>query len=346
MRTRQGVSIDEFRSGSGPILDVRSPVEFNRGHIPGAQNFPLFSDKEREKIGICYKKEGREAAIALGFEVVGPKLADLVRTATELSADKKVRIHCARGGMRSRSVQWLLETAGISALILDGGYKSYRRRTRELFENPRRIILLGGLTGTGKTDILKKLREQGGQIVDLEGLASHRGSSFGGLSLPDQPTTQQFENRIAEILTETDPEKPLWIEAESGRIGNCWIPEGLFSRMKSSPSIEINRSIEERLDNLTRIYGDSNREDLTNATKRIAQRLGGARTKAAVELIANGDLREACRIILDYYDRSYNFGRRRIPVAEIDVSGLTSDQAAKLLTQKTAEFFKNSAFFA
>ncbi len=334
VNNKQNVSIGDFRKESGPILDVRSPVEFVKGHIPDAVNFPLFSDEERAKIGICYKEQGREAAVALGFEVVGPKLGKLVNSAIKIASGYPVRIHCARGGMRSRSVAWCLKTAGLEVTTLDGGYKSYRRWVRAVNRFPRRINILSGLTGTGKTRILEKLRETGGQVLDLEGLANHRGSSFGGLGMPAQPSTQHFENLIAEELVSMDPSNPVWIEAESGRIGNCWIPEELFDLMRSAPSIEIVRRMDDRLDILTEMYGESDYLELIEATERISQRLGGERTKRAIELIEKNEIRNACQIILDYYDRSYGVSNKRKTVLEVEISGLSSDDAAALLISK------------
>ena len=344
-RGGMGEVFANFRFASGAILDVRSPVEFEKGHIPGALNFPLFTDEERAEIGVCYKTEGKEAAIALGFDFAGPRFGEMVRRAKEITPEKSVRIYCARGGLRSQSVAWLLKTAGFRVAVLNGGYKSYRAWVGEIFSAPRRINLLRGLTGTGKTRILKELRKKGEPILDLEGLANHRGSSFGGLGKPAQPTTQDFENLIAEKLVTIDPSLPVWIEAESGKIGNCWLPKELYRQMKTAPVIEISRPIEERLDILTDMYGESDREELIEATQRIAKNLGGERTKDAVELIRKNDIREACRIILDYYDRSYvaNRGRRLAAVFELEVGGLSDQVAAGLLIKEAPTFLSNQA---
>lgn len=328
--------MSDFWAEPGPILDVRSPVEFGHGHIPEALNFPLLDDAEREEIGICYKERGRAAAVELGFDLVGPKLGDLVRRAAEIAPEKKVRIHCWRGGMRSRGVAWCLQTAGFRVVTLDGGYKSYRRRVRETVSLPRRIQLLGGLTGTGKTRILTALAEAGEQVLDLEGLANHRGSNFGGLGMPPQPSTQHFENLIAEQFIRFDPDRPVWIEAESGRIGTCWIPEDLFRLMKAAPVIEIIRPVEERLDILTEMYGQAEPAELIDATIRITKYLGGERAGAAVELIRQKNLRGACRIILEYYDRSYSadLKRRSMNVPELNAGSLSAAEAARLLIEK------------
>jgi tRNA 2-selenouridine synthase len=333
----RAVLIKDFRDASVPILDVRSPCEFDHGHIPGAINFPLFSDEERAEIGICFKEKGKEAAIQIGFDLVGPRLGEIVRQAMAIAPDKAVRIHCWRGGMRSQSVAWLLRILGMQVALLEGGYKSYRRWVREIVSLPRRIHVLGGLTGTGKTQILESLRKLGNQVLDLEGLANNRGSSFGSLGMPPQPTTQQFENLIAENLCLMDPTKPVWIEAESLRIGICTIPEELFRLMKSAPAFEITRPIEVRLDILTEMYGHINPLDLITATKRIAQRLGGLRTKSAIGLINKNEIRDACRLILDYYDRCYAeySNNRPLSIPQVDLGHLSAENAALLLIEKT-----------
>ncbi len=334
----KGVEVlSDFRLAPGPILDVRSPIEFEKGHIPGALKFSLFTDDERAKIGTFYKTKGKEAAVELGFDLVGPRLGEMVRQANEFAPGKSVRIICARGGLRSKSVAWLLETAGFEVLTLTGGYKSYRLWVRETVSIARRIKLLSGLTGTGKTDILRALRNKGEQVLDLEQLANHRGSSFGGLGMPAQPTTQYFENLIAKELSAFDRDREVWIEAESGRIGRCWVPEELFGQMKSASVIEITRPMGERLGILTEMYGESNVTELIEATKRITKHLGGERTRTAVDLISKNQIRKACRVILEYYDRSYGVSReRRLATPfELNVGGMSAADAAAHLIRNT-----------
>ena len=330
---------------NGPILDVRSPVEFNHGHIPNAISFPLFSDEERAEIGTLYKKKGRDKAVKRGFDFAGPKLGKMVRRAEEISPEKTLRIYCARGGMRSSSIVGCLETAGFRVTVLEDGYKSYRRLVRKTVSAQHQIHILGGLTGTGKTQILEAMREQGEQVLDLEGLANHRGSSFGGLGMQPQPSTQHFENLIAEELELFDISQPVWIESESRRVGSCFVPDELFCLMKEAPTIQIIRPMEKRLDILTEMYGQIDKNDLVEATKRIARNLGGERTQTAVDLIQKNEIREACRIILDYYDRSYmsHIKRRPVRVPELDVARLSAQAAAKLLIEKAPVFFTSTS---
>ncbi|MCY3536905.1 MAG: tRNA 2-selenouridine(34) synthase MnmH [Cyanobacteria bacterium MAG IRC3_bin_20] len=310
----RSLSCDCFLKAGGPLLDVRSPGEFARGHIPGAHNLPLFSDEERAAVGTLYARRGRRAAVRHGLELVGPRLAALAEQAAALAAaEANLRLHCWRGGLRSSSTAWLLETYDLPCILLDGGYKAFRRWLRQALDQPRPVVLLGGHTGSGKTDVLHALRSAGAQTLDLEGLARHRGSSFGGLGQPCQPTTEQFENDIAMALQAASPHRVLWIEAESVQVGRCRIPSELFHQMQQAPLVELQRPEQERLDHLLATYGPMPRQGLMEATRRIGKRLGPQRTQQAVEAVAAGNLRRACQVILDYYDRTYAHGLARSP---------------------------------
>lgn len=327
------LAIYDFLQGSGPVLDVRSPGEYERGHIPGAVSFPLFTDDERARVGTCYKQVGREAAVELGFDIAGPKCGEFIRAAKALAPDYKVRVHCWRGGMRSGGSGWILELAGFTVHLLDGGYKAYRRWVRETLATPKPILILGGMTGSGKTQILHELAALGELVLDLEGLANHRGSSFGALLLPPQPSTEHYENLLAEQWAQFGNERSIWLEAESRRVGTCRIPDELFVQMEAAPAVEVVRSLEERLDLLVAIYGEASTEGLVEATQRIQKRLGGDRTQTAIQHIQTGNLRDACAIILDYYDRAYRHDLERRPrdIPQIDISDLTPAASAHYL---------------
>ncbi len=337
------VSINEFLAASGPILDVRSPGEFEQGHILGAISFPLFTNEERAQVGTCYKQQNREQAVELGFDLVGPKLGELIRQAKALAPEKTVRIHCWRGGMRSGAIAWALSLAGFNTVTLQGGYKAFRQWVRSTLATPKKIILLGGMTGTAKTDILHALAEQGEQVLDLEGHANHRGSSFGALCLPPQPSTEQFENMLAAEWQQFDAEGPIWIEAESRRVGACRVPIELFEQMEAAFALEITRPISERVVLLVEIYGQAAAEDLIAATERIRKRLGGERTQRAIAAIKNNDLATAVSITLDYYDRTYRYGleQRDRSVPEIDVTNRSPSQAAQQLRQAQSSLQKS-----
>ena len=329
------LSIDNFLAAPGPILDVRSPGEYEQGHIPGALSFPLFSNEERSQVGTCYQQKSREDAVELGFEIAGPKFADFIRQAKAIAPDKTVRIHCWRGGMRSGAITWVLQLAGFQTNTLEGGYKAFRQWVRRTLSVPKKIVLLGGMTGTAKTDILHALANQGEQVLDLEGYASHRGSSFGAVCLPPQPSTEHFENLIAAEWHQFDRYKPIWVEAESRSVGSCRIPVELFAQMETAFALEITRPVSERLALLVNIYGQANPGELIAATERIRKRLGGQRTQAAIALIQAGELSAAFAILLTYYDRTYRYGleQREQRVPEIDVTGLSADKAAAKLLQ-------------
>jgi tRNA 2-selenouridine synthase len=303
------LAVVPFLEGGGPLIDVRTPSEFQQGHIPGAVNLPLFDDDGRAAVGTLYKQHGRRAAVLHGLSLVGPRLeamaAQLAHLATG-SPGQPLRLLCWRGGMRSGSVAWLAGQLDLPVLLLEGGYKAFRRWSLDLFEHPWPLRLLGGRTGTGKTDLLLALAARGVAVVDLEGLAHHRGSSFGALGLPPQPSTEHYENRLAVALHGCRQAPAIWLEAESAQVGRCRIPSGLWRQMQAAPVLEVQRPPAERVAQLVRIYGVQDPADLAEATRRISRRLGPQRTAAALEAIALGDWAAACRQMLDYYDRCYD----------------------------------------
>lgn len=327
--------IDEFINAPGILLDVRSPAEFAQGHIPGAISFPLFSDDERSQVGTCYKQRGRNEAVELGFAIAGSKFAGFIAEARKLGGDRPIRLHCWRGGMRSEAVAWVLEMAGIKVSLLMGGYKAFRNWAQSRFLISKNVIILGGMTGTCKTDILVALSQQSAQVLDLENLANHRGSSYGGIGLPPQPSNEQFENLIAVQWEKFQAAQPIWIEAESKRIGTCRIPEALFQQMEQAEAIEICRPRSERLATLVQVYGAMERAELIAATERIRKRLGGLRTQQAVEFLQQGQIAEAFDIALDYYDKTYTYDlqRRKVMIRPVDVTGLSANAAAQALLQ-------------
>ena len=331
------LDVNAFLAAEGLIVDVRSPGEFEQGHIPAAANLPLFSDQERAKLGTAYKQQGRQVAVQLGLKLVGPKLPDLAQALLELAeAGKTLRLYCWRGGMRSGSMAWLASTLELPVLLLQGGYKAYRRWVLETFEQPWPLLVLGGRTGTGKTDLLLALRQRGEAVVDLEGLANHRGSSFGGLGLPPQPSTEHYENLLAASLTASAGQAPIWLEAESAQVGRCRIPAGLWRQMGEAPAVEIQRPMAERVEQLVSVYGNQGEEPLRLATERIARRLGPQRTATALGAIASQDWAAACRQMLDYYDRCYDneLSRRDKPLlSSFALGGLDPDAAAAELLQ-------------
>jgi len=288
------------------VFDVRSPGEFAQGHIPGALSFPLFSDEERAKVGTLYKQQGKEAALELGLKIVGPKMADFVKKARLLAPERRLAVHCWRGGQRSQSMAWLFRQAGFDVVTLEDGYKNYRRHIFDVFEklNPA-IRIVGGKTGTGKTKILRALRDLGEQIIDLEKLAHHKGSAFGFIGETSQPTVEQFENDLFEEIARLDPSRHVWIENESHSIGRVYIPEGFWRKMKAAPLFNIEIPDEARIQNLLTDYVSTDKTILETAFLKISKKLGGLQLKNALEALERDDFTTAAQIALRYYDKTY-----------------------------------------
>ncbi|MCX6247024.1 MAG: tRNA 2-selenouridine(34) synthase MnmH [Bacteroidetes bacterium] len=288
-----------------PVIDVRSEKEYLSGHIPGAINLPLFNDEERAVVGTLFKNSGRDASVLKGLELAGPKLADFVKKLHRITLQKEILVHCWRGGMRSASMAWLFEQAGYKVFLLEGGYKAYRRFVREKLSLPVKIIILGGLTGSGKTELLHLLEKEGEQILDLEQLASHKGSVFGGLRQPVQPCNEQFENNLFSQWELLDASRPVWIEDESRMIGNVGIPEPLFEQMIRAVMIKVESSREQRIRRLVNEYSEIEKQDLKDAILKISEKLGGTNAKTALAAIDSGDYATVAGLALSHYDKSY-----------------------------------------
>jgi tRNA 2-selenouridine synthase len=295
-----------FLDDKSPIIDVRSPAEYAQGHIPGAFNIPLFDNEERAQIGKTYKQQGKDIAVKEGLNIVGPKMASILDQLENINSGKVIRIYCWRGGMRSSSVAWLFETSGYGCSLLEGGYKSYRGLMANIF-NGLDIILIGGETGSGKTEVLYELKQMGEQTVDLEGLANHKGSAFGSIGMPEQPTSEQFQNLVIEEFLKLDEAKRIFIEDESANIGKVILPENLWLKMKKSPVVQLSVPLEFRVNRLVKDYGSNNRDELKSCILKIERKLGGQNVKIAIEHLESGDLASVARLLLYYYDKSYRF---------------------------------------
>jgi len=323
-----------------PVIDVRSPSEFSAGHIPGAFNIPLFDDSERAKVGTKYKKEGRIKAILEGLELAGPSISSKLGEAISLARDGRLLVHCWRGGMRSEAMAWLFSMGDISSEILDGGYKSYRHYVLEKLGEKRNYIILGGLTGSGKTEILKYMKSLGPQVIDMEGIACHKGSAFGSLGQPHQPTSEHFANLLCDELRRCDENRVVWLEDESKSIGTVFMPDQFYNNMQESPVIALIMDVQTRMPRLLKEYSEYPGDKLKLSVHRISKRLGGDNTKESMESIDSGNFARAIEITLHYYDKTYMFGLKRRPEKNIRYIETDTDDIAlntKKILKKAAE---------
>lgn len=307
-----------------PVFDVRSEGEYQHACLPGAYSLPLFTNEERKVVGTAYKQESKQKAIKLGLEYFGPKMVKMVEevervvNSEKLTVDRKknknseevvdkiVLVYCWRGGMRSAGVAWLLDLYGFKVYTLVGGYKSYRNWVLKQFQKEYPFKIIGGYTGSGKTEVLHALRQQGEAIIDLEGLACHKGSAFGNLGQPKQPKQEMFENLLAnELVNVSEKNTTIWLEDESQRLGEVNIPIALFKFMRTRRVYFLEIPFEERLNYVVAGYGKFKKEDLISAIVRIQKRLGGLEAKTAVNYLIENDFHGAFGVLLHYYDRFY-----------------------------------------
>jgi tRNA 2-selenouridine synthase len=305
------------------ILDTRSPGEYAEGHIIGAKSLPLFTDEERAKVGTTYKQVDPKQALLEGLEIVGPKMRWLIEEAERLIATSarpsEVGIYCWRGGQRSSSVAWLLEKAGLKVSRLEGGYKAYRGYGREFIEQlPHTFKVVDGSTGSGKTVLLHELKKRGAQVLDLEGIANHKGSAFGLTPGATQPSSEQATNVIVDQLRHFDPDKTVWVENESRNIGQVFLPDAITSKLANSHRLQIVVPRADRVAHIVEMYGEYPREQLIVTFQKIQKRLGGLAVKQAIEAIQAGDLATAAELALVYYDKAYAHysERQKVPSVE------------------------------
>ncbi|MCX6280946.1 MAG: tRNA 2-selenouridine(34) synthase MnmH [Bacteroidetes bacterium] len=287
------------------IVDVRSPKEFAEGHIPGSLNIPLFADDERAVIGTLYQKQGREAAILKGLDIALPKVFIYLKELKKKAAGNKIGIHCWRGGMRSELMSEVFSKAGYHVCLLEGGYKAYRRFIRESFSRKSKIIVLGGYTGCGKTEILRSIAAKGEQVIDLEKLASHKGSVFGALGQGDQPTNEQFENNLYRIWAGMDFRKRIWLEDESRSIGKVALPPPVYEQIMNGKLVEVVLNKKQRINRLVAEYAGFEKVLLAGALSRIREGLGGTRYNAAMLALMQSDFGSVADLVLEYYDKAY-----------------------------------------
>ena len=299
-------------SARHPVIDVRSPAEFLKGHIPGAVNIPLFSDPERAIVGTLYVRSGREDAIMKGLDIALPKTSRYLRSLGKVSPGPgSISVHCWRGGLRSAMMAEVFSKAGYDVGVLKGGYKAYRRYIREGLARPARIVVLGGFTGSGKTSLLQVIAAKGEQVLDLEALACHKGSVFGSFGQPVQPSNEQFENNLYARWSDLDLERTVWVEDESRMIGRVTLPDPVVEHITSGTLIRVVLDAGIRIDRLVKEYSGFDKRLLAGAIGRIADRLGGSRAKEAVASLDKDQFHSVAEIVLGYYDKAYLFSMER-----------------------------------
>ncbi len=319
------------------IIDVRSPSEFAEDHVPGALNLPVLDDAQRAEIGTIYVQESRFRANRLGAAYVAENIARHLRTAmSDWEPAARPLIYCWRGGSRSNGMATILQKVGWPTTVLAGGYRTYRRRVQDqLYDQvcPLRFVLLDGDTGSAKTEVLARLAQGGAQVLDLEDLAGHRGSLFGGLAGRPQPSQKMFESRLLAVLAALDPARPVVVEAESSKIGDRMIPPAVWRLMQAAPTIEIIAPRPVRARYLVETYADiiTDTAGFEAAFTRLPVSPSPARVDAWRELIRTGDFETLAEALMElHYDPAYARARKkaaRPALAQISVTDL--DDAAQ-----------------
>ncbi|MBC7457891.1 MAG: tRNA 2-selenouridine(34) synthase MnmH [Bdellovibrionaceae bacterium] len=297
--------LQELFSKRTSLIDVRAPVEFAQGHLPGAINLPILNDEERALIGTLYKKEGNEAAVQLGFKIVSGEIKNtrLQKWLDFISQNPETVIYCFRGGLRSQITQQWIQQAGVARPLIKGGYKRARNfliEEMDHFSKNSSLLILSGTTGSGKTSFLHELKSFY-PTIDLESLACHRGSAFGAMSTP-QPSQINFENELAvSLLAFKYVQNRILIEDESRLIGQRAVPKPFFDKMRASPVLWIDETLENRVNNIFQDYIHSimfEKESLIvlnvfarykNSVQNISKKLGGLRTLELLDLLQKAE---------------------------------------------------------
>jgi tRNA 2-selenouridine synthase len=314
-----------LRDKGALLVDARTPAEYAEATIPGAVNVPIFDDEERARVGTLYKRLGKGAAKRLAVELVAPKIPAMVAQVEAALAGRRppVVVFCWRGGMRSRALTTFLDLAGIPARQLVGGHKAFRSHVREFFERGEwgRLLVLRGLTGVGKTRLLLRLRAEGYPVLDLEGLASHRGSAFGALGLAPQPSQKSFEAHLWDELRRIPPGDYALAEGESKHIGRLVLPPQVYEALQVETTLWVNAPLDYRTRIILDDYPalDRLRASFVRPLKALRPRLGGETVDRLLGLLERGEWAALVRdLMVLYYDPLYRHTRpeRRI---EIDI---------------------------
>ena len=300
------------------VIDVRSPGEFAEDHVPGAINLPVLTDAERAEVGTIYAQDSRFRARKIGAAYIARNIAHHLETAlADQPGAFAPLVYCWRGGQRSNAMATILSQVGWRTTVLAGGYKTYRRQvTSRLYDGDLalRLVLIDGNTGSGKTEVLGLLAARGLQVVDLEGLAGHRGSLFGALAGRPQPSQKLFESRLLAALETIDPTRPVIVEAESSKVGERMVPPALWQAMAQAPRVELVAPAEARAAYLVRAYRDiiEDRPALDAALARLPTPPGRKRLEAWRALADAGDFEAlALALMTLHYDPAYRRSSRK-----------------------------------
>jgi tRNA 2-selenouridine synthase len=300
------------------IIDVRSPAEFAEDHVPGAINLPVLSNEERALVGTIYVQESRFKARRVGAAIIARNVARHLETAlADKGGEFRPLVYCWRGGQRSGAMATILSQVGWRTAVLAGGYKTYRRhvKTRLYDETPAlRLVLIEGRTGSGKTEVLQRLAARGLQVLDLEGLAEHRGSVFGALVGREQPSQKLFESRLLAALDGLDLSLPIVLEAESSKIGDRMTPPALWQAMVAAPRIALVAPPVSRARYLARHYADviADPAAFEAALERLPIYPGRKAIVRWLELAAAGDCETlAAELMATHYDPAYDRAARK-----------------------------------
>ncbi len=329
------IHLDEAVANGHQIIDVRSVAESQAGTISGAFNVPLFDEDERSVIGTIYRHGGHEQAVDKGFEYVENRLSELLK-AFQPFKEKTITVFCARGGMRSLSIVNLLVQSGYDAYQLEGGYKKYRHDILDCLQHFQpKLIVIHGLTGTGKTRILQKLES----AIDLEDLAGHRSSLFGGLDR--EPSNQRtFESKLAHIISILG-EEPHFIEGESRKIGRVFIPQPLAIAMQEAILVNVHCCLATRIRRIIEDYPIENeamRNQIEKILKTFKQKMGESQVEKMCLYLRNGQLEELVRLLLvGYYDKRYSKSMSDYRY-ELELSSENIEEAAAKLTEFRRSF--------
>lgn len=317
------ITVEELFQLEHPVvIDIRAPIEFKEGAIPDAINIPLFTDEERQEIGTIYKQTGQEQAKWRAMELVSPKIPVFLQSIKNAAGDTHVQpiIHCWRGGMRSKAVVTFLDFAGVRAKRLEGGYKAYRQFILKEIPNliPGMAVVIHGLTGVGKTEILQILDKRGYPVLDLEGMANHRGSIFGGVGLGSGRNQKQFDSLLYKKLNDINGAPYFLMEAESKRIGKVTLPDELMIKKMSGINFHVHSSIEQRVCHITKEYIEPYQHEswyfdvIKDSLDKVFRRLRNADIKKRLEEnLENREYKEMIQILLEkYYDPLYDYKRQ------------------------------------